>query len=526
MARALLFRVAMRHASASLLLCITVLLFVPARARAQENMPPDGAPIKTAQVSGLDLSRLSPGLQADIGKLAGNPLNRQQLRDLAARLEAEQPRFVAAVRVTADPDGGARVFFVAARMRDADHQGDVNAKYVVEDVRIYGVSESRITAEMRADQKALEGKPMDADLAERLQARLQASFEKYSVERRTSRGKQPGQIRLIFRLERKEESFWLRFEKTDDNLVYHSDQGWGAILPLTMSSNEFMVQPHFAFSSANELVEEYSGGGVRFDTRKLGTDRLGLFFDWSTFEQTWRKETLAAIVGSTTLTALYRSRRTVTPLLKFAITPHLAVAGGVSIVELDDLDESSSGSRMANAAVWSVRFDQRWKLAPKVLHDLEASFTTRVGTESLESDLVYKRHLGEATYLFEQRRHSLLLSGMAGGTTGDAPLFERFTLGDAATLRGWSKYEIAPLGGDRVFHASAEYRYRGLAVFLDSGSVWNKGTERKLRFSTGFGYAPGPVFMMLGFPLNTSDSRAVFMMGLRFSTPRPSFPKD
>jgi outer membrane protein assembly factor BamA len=110
------------------------------------------------------------------------------------------------------------------------------------------------------------------------------------------------------------------------------------------------------------------------------------------------------------------------------------------------------------------------------------------------------------------------VSSQFGGITGDAPLFERFSLGDSRTLRGWDKYDIAPAGGDRMFYASAEYRYGVLALFLDSGSVWDDGTDSRVRFSTGFGFTPGPVFFMVGFPLNTDEFRAVFTMGIRFST--------
>ncbi len=98
---------------------IALLLVAPALAHGQDTTPPDGTRIASAQVSGLELSRLSPGLQEDIGKLNGSPLDRQKLRELAARLETEQPRYVAAVRVTADPDGSARVVFVVERMRAA-----------------------------------------------------------------------------------------------------------------------------------------------------------------------------------------------------------------------------------------------------------------------------------------------------------------------------------------------------------------------------------------------------------------------
>ena len=94
-------------------------------------------------------------------------------------------------------------------------------------------------------------------------------------------------------------------------------------------------------------------------------------------------------------------------------------------------------------------------------------------------------------------------------------LFERFTLGDSTTLRGWDKYEIAPAGGNRVIHSSIEYRYTGLALFLDIGSVWDANTERQVRVSTGFGFHGGPAFFVVGFPLNTDNLTAIVMMGLR-----------
>jgi outer membrane protein assembly factor BamA len=104
---------------------------------------------------------------------------------------------------------------------------------------------------------------------------------------------------------------------------------------------------------------------------------------------------------------------------------------------------------------------------------------------------------------------------MAVGLTGDAPLFERYALGDSRTLRGWDKNEIAPAGGDRMVHASVEYGFRGMAVFLDAGSVWDEGGERKVRVSTGLGLRAGPAFLTVGFPLNTDNLGAVVALGLR-----------
>jgi outer membrane protein assembly factor BamA len=108
---------------------------------------------------------------------------------------------------------------------------------------------------------------------------------------------------------------------------------------------------------------------------------------------------------------------------------------------------------------------------------------------------------------------------MGGRLSGDAPLFERFALGDSRTLRGWNKYDIAPIGGDRMFHASLEYGFRALGLFVDAGSVWDTGTDRRIRFSTGLTATPGPTFFTVGFPLNTDEFGAVFTMGVRFGGP-------
>lgn len=495
---------------------LVLLLTLPlVTALAQEIEPPDGARIASALVSGLDLDRLSPELQQEIGSLAGTPLNRQRLRELAARIEAEQPSYIAGVRASQDPDGGARVVFVVARMRDQDREANVNTRYLVETVELRGAREDDLSPELRAALQALAGRQLDSDEADRLETRLREALPDVDVRRRTVRGSQPGRIRLIFDVFRAEWSRWLRFEPQEANLIYHSDQGWGARLPLTMSARDVHVTPIIAIDIGDELIEEYSGFGLRFESRKLGTERFGAFFEWSTFDQTWRDATLAALALDPRLPAAYGNRMTVTPLLKFAITRQLSVGGGVRIAELDPLAESGQ-SRMANAAIGSLTFSERSRPGSGRRQDVEAAFTMRAGTETLESDFAYERYLGHAAYSFRQAHHEVRVSGMAGHIDGEAPLFERFALGDSRTLRGWDKYDIAPAGGDRMFHTSLEYRYRGLGLFLDAGAVWDEGAQRRARVSTGFSFHPGPVFFTVGFPVNTDEFRAVVTMGFRF----------
>jgi len=499
-----------------LLVLLLLMTAAPAAALAQEIEPPDGTRIASARVSGLDLDRLSPGLRDEIDKLAGTPLKRQLLKELAARIEAEQPRYLAAVRATQDPDGAARVVFVVARIPDPGQDPNINARYLVEEVELRGIDEDELSAELRTELHALAGRQLDSDEAERVETRLKQAFPEYDIARRTVRGTQPGRIKMIFSANRAEWARWLRFEPLDANFIYHSEQGWGANLPLSFSGRHVLITPSFVIDDGDDLIEEYGGFALRIESRKIGSERLGAFFEWSTFDQTWRDPTLAAIAQDPAGPRPYRNRMSVTPLLKFAITRQLTVGGGVRVTELDPLADGGD-SQMANAVIGSVVFAQRSRPGSGPRQQFNANFTVRAGTATLESDLVYERYVGAATYALTRDHHEISASAMAGRISGDAPLFERFALGDSRTLRGWDKYDIAPAGGDRMFHSSLEYRYRGLGMFLDAGSVWDTGAERRIRVATGLTFSRGPAFVTLGFPVNTEEFGAVFTMGVRLS---------
>jgi hypothetical protein len=494
---------------------LLALLVIPLSALAQQVEPPEGATIASAQLSGFDLGRLSPGLQDEIGRLAGGPLNREQLKELAARIEAEQPKFVAAVRVVRAPDDEVRVVFVVAHMRDQDREANVNARYLIERVEIRGIAETELSAELRTELQTLVGSPLGSDQVGQLETRLKVELRDHEVRRRVARGSRAGEVRLTFVVNKAESARWLRFEPLKSNVVYHSDQGWGAFLDLPISGRDFRFTPIVAIDNGDDLIEEYSGFGLRFESRKLGTERLGASLEWSSFDQTWRSATLAALELQPRIPGAYDDRSTVTPLITFAVTPQLRVSAGVSITEIE-LRSGVPESMMSNAAVVSVGYEHQWEPNSRASHEVGATFIVRAASETLESDFEYERYFGHAEYRYRWSRHTVLVSGMAGGIGGVAPLFERFSLGDSRTLRGWDKYDLAPVGGDRVFHTSVEYRFRGLAFFLDSGSVWDAGSDARVRVATGIGFHPGPFFMTVGFPLNTDDVRAVFTTGIRF----------
>ena len=500
----------------TLALLVTLLVTTPQAATDQKPVVPEGTLITSAQVTGFDIDRLSPGLREEIRNLAGTPLEQERLDVLAARIEAERPRHVAAVRAVMDPGGQARVFFVVGR-KDApghDDNDNINARYIVEQADISGVPEEELPQTLRDDLRALVGQRLDSGEADRLQERIARELPRYEVSRRIQRGSEVGHIRLVYEAREKELPHWLRFEPLRSNALYHSDQGWGSYLDLGIGDRNIRFTPLVAIDNADDLVEEYSGFGLRFETRNLGTRRLGASLEWSRFDEDWRAATLDTLALEPEIPPAYETRSTFTPLLKFAVTPELSVAAGVSISELEPLSPATD-SQMANAAVASIDFSRRWTDRSAVTHNVEGSFGVRAGSRELESDLVYTRYLGQGAYRFDFGRHHVQAIGMAGGITGHAPLFERFTLGDSRTLRGWDKYDIAPAGGDRVVYSSIEYRYTGVALFLDVGSVWNANSERQVRVSTGFGFHAGPAFVVVGFPLNTENLRAIVTLGLR-----------
>jgi hypothetical protein len=489
----------------------------PTAIAAQMPDAAEGTRIQSTQVSGIDIDRISPGLRRDIDALVGTPLSWTAVKSLASRIEQERPGFAASVRAIPSGDEARVVFFVARLQDDRRLEENINARYTVESAHVEGLPEQGISPSLQADIQALVGTSVDHDALEKLATRLRGELPGYDVDRKMKRGTRRGQLDVEFTIRKGEDLRWLHFVPSQSKFLYHSEQGWSGLLTPLIGDRDWRVTPMLALDNRDDLVEEYSGFGVRVESRKIGTDRLGVSFEMSWLEQTWQDATLAALAATPAIPEAYRDRTTVAPSAVFAITSHLRVGGGVSINELESLSRSPA-SQTANAAVVLLGYDQEWKRTGWTQR-VETLFDVRRGVDALQSDLLYTRYFGRARYEYERGSSVVIASGMAGRITSDAnqaPLFERFTLGDSSTLRGWNKYDIAPVGGEYMFHASTEYRHRGLAFFFDLGSLWDRDTASHVRTSAGVGYHLDNVFFTLGFPINTDDVDAMFMAGVRF----------
>ena len=469
------------------LLVVIVGLAFPV-ANAQEPDAPEGAPIASVEVSGFSVNQLSPGLRQAIDALVRGPLSQARVVELASRIEAEQPELVVAVRSVLRPDGEARVIFLVARISDdRDIASNINARYTVDSVEISGVEDSAVSQELRDDMQALVGERLDPDEAARLHERLEAELPGYTVRRRVRRGRRSARVRVIFVVSELETPRWIPFAPSRSKLVYHSTLGWSGVLDIPMGGRDNRLTLGLVGDNDDDLIEEYSGYRVRLESRKVATERLGLTLEFAELRQSWRDATLSAAALNPQIAAVYRERRTIEPMVTVAFSPHVRVSYGASVTELESLFRSS-GSQMASTANFSIGYDQRWELASGATEAVEASYELRAATTALESDLDYKRHLGRAQFRFSSGSNTVIASVALGRISGSAPLFERFSLGDSSTLRGWNKFDVAVAGGNRMAYHSLEYRHDSLAFFFDLGSVWDEGTDSRLRLATGVGF--------------------------------------
>jgi len=104
----------------------------------------------------------------------------------------------------------------------------------------------------------------------------------------------------------------------------------------------------------------------------------------------------------------------------------------------------------------------------------------------------------------------------AGYIAGRAPLFERFVLGTSSLLRGWNRFDIDPLGGNRLIHNSVDYRYRFANLFYDTGTLWSSGKVPSLKHSVGIGLHQSIFSLAIAFPVRERNVVPIFMVGMNY----------
>ncbi len=401
---------------------------------------------------------------------------------------------------------------VAAAQDCDQHQPNVNSRYTVEKVSLVGVAEAAISEPLRAAMQKLVGQKFDQAAVGELAGQLRKELRDYHVEVKVRRGDEPEHVKIVFDAEHRPNR---RFDiRQPIGVVYYSDEGWSGAFDIAFDTHH----NYFSFgltSTVDELLERNRGYELRYEHRRVGTDKLWVGVEFDAYHPSFEPPTQLAAEADPAIPEIYRRREDFAPSVSFLPVPALKLTGGLSLQTLD-VESAAPHVERAYAFTADARYHERISAAGGYRHTISVEYSLRRATPSLESDYDYTRHLASADYTLSVGHH--LFGGHArfGDIDGIAPLFERFLLGNSSTLRGWNKFDVAPAGGSRLAYGSLEYRYRPFQIFYDFGSVWDPPRTTPVRHSIGIAVATrGGAFFSVAFPVRLNDVTPVVMFGIR-----------
>ncbi|MBV9507237.1 MAG: BamA/TamA family outer membrane protein [Acidobacteriia bacterium] len=403
-----------------------------------------------------------------------------------------------------------------------DSEFNVNTRYTVEAVLVSGDgwttnlaadhdSEERLSPSLRKQILGLIGDKLNPSELDDLASKLRRELRARTVTHRVLRGLKPQYVQVLFEVKMRP----VRFDVSVPQLLYSSSQGFSGSAEAIATVAEHHVFSFGVLSDGDQLVERSSGITARYEDTHALSERVRLGFEFASYQELWNRSTRNAwTAAGNSASDLYRTRQVFQPEVTFVLARPLTLSLGAS---LEQLDEAAPGgqSESANALASTLRYRRRLDDSD-FQQDFDADYSLRAASRLWASDFVYLRHSWAFRYTLLHGRHSVSDRASGGLLLGHAPLFERFVLGNSTSLRGWDRYEIDPLGGNRVVHNSVEYRYRLFESFYDSGAVWNAGEPVILRHSIGMGLHQGPLFVAVAFPVRKGAADPVFMVGMNY----------
>ena len=405
---------------------------------------------------------------------------------------------------------------------------NVNSKYTVESIDFAGGHHYRLSSSALENIQSLVGEKLNVAALGRLTRQLTRELRAREVTFSLARGAEAAHVRVVFDVDRRD----VRFDVGIPTFSYTSRQGLSgsgqAVATFGANSASFT-----AITNGDDLVERYSGIRTRYDRLTLGSDRIRLGFEFDAFRDQYNRatQTIEDSMSPAAISSLgagaYRSRMNFEPSATFVLAKPLTLTVGFSFAMLGR--SSPAGlNESANSVINTVRYHGHWEGSGALTNDLDAGYYLRAATRSLGSDYAYTRHAVHVRYDLRHEHQSLEVAVRAGVIYGRSPLFERFVLGNSETLRGWNKYDLAPLGGNRAVSATVTYGYHIMRVFYDTGAIWDSGSTlgRKSlaeKHSAGFGLTTGlglfgknALLLAVAFPLRAGRAEPVFIAGMNF----------
>jgi outer membrane protein assembly factor BamA len=394
---------------------------------------------------------------------------------------------------------------------------NVNSKYIVESIRFVGRSYQLSRAAIE-EMHRLIGAKVNTEALTKLTSHIRTELRAHAVTFKLDRGDQPGSVTVLLQVDK-------RFDLSIPRFAYNSNEGWAGIgeARATLGSNVFTFD---VLSDRDSLVEQFAGIEAKYERPVPGTDRVLMGFEFDQFHEQYDLATRLALASGESSSSLgagtYRSRTNFQPSATFVLAKPLTLTVGLSFNQLQP-ELTAARSESANLVVNTLRYHQSWEDSDATMQELDAGYDLRAATKLLSTDLGYTRHAVNARYSRTKGHQNFEIKLALGLIYGHAPLFERFVLGDSYTLRGWNKYELDPLGGNRLAYSSVTYGYHIMRVFFDAGSVWDQGKPSEWKQSAGVGISSGfgrlqrgAFLLAVAFPLRQDHVEPVFIAGMNF----------
>ena len=432
-----------------------------------------------------------------------------------------------------------RVVFIAAAvtlslgaqtLEPADNTGEavsdlnINSRYTIESINFIDQREYKLSTSAREEIRRLTGAKLSSEALDRLTARIRGELRAHDVTFKLTRGAEPDSVRVLIQVDQAGGAI----DASIPLLTYSSQFGVSAAAQLatTVGPNTFTFR---MVRDVDTSIERYTGIQARYDRSLTESGRIRIGFEFDGYADEWDPATLIALSSESSSNrpsslgaGAYGSRLDYEPSATFVIAEPLTYTVGLSFEQLNGLP-SGPRTQTANAVVNTLRYHQHWGNSGDSGQELDAGYSLRTATSLLGSDLPYTRHLAHLKYNYTSRAQSLEVVMLAGAIYGQAPLFERFALGDSTLLRGWNKYDLDPLGGNRLVYGSVTYGYRMLRIFYDTGSVWDQGKSPEAKESAGVGVSSGlgvlqkgAFLLALAFPLRDGRVTPVVIAGMNF----------
>jgi len=379
---------------------------------------------------------------------------------------------------------------------------NVNSRYRIERISIQNVTYS-VSAALQRELDRLIGRPYRTETIDAVERRIRSEFPGFTISCNVAKGEKQDQIRVSFVLERSRKNLDLNVSR----MAFHSEQKFS--FGVTADLNLGTTSTSLGFISDNdERVERFSGFRAAFVAPVVKNLRIA--FLGEAYQSRFRGDS----------EEFYRSRTNFEPTVIYTLAPGLELRGGFSFNNLE-FQVPAARDQAAHAVITTLRYSKQWQLGLTSTQTLEAGYSLRAAAHSLGSDFNYRRHLGEARLSFasgnsEKSKSTLAFSSMIGAIDGRAPVLDRFVLGNTQTLRGWNRYELAPLGADRMMHFSADGRYSFVRAVYDTGTIWTAGRPKVLRHSAGIGFVISGITAMVAIPIRSSSIEPIFMVGMNF----------